>query len=204
MTIDLSPINQYYTGKITQHGASSKGVDWKDEQGHALRFEQFLPLFKTDTVFSLNDLGCGYGALYGYLVDRGYEVAYSGYDISEKMLVECLKAYPDTDMQLTKSASIQQGADYSVASGIFNVRLGMDDEAWSEYVESVLDNLFESSKKGFAFNCLTSYSDEDKKRPDLYYANALDLFHLCKTKYSRNVSLIHDYDLYEFTIIVRT
>jgi hypothetical protein len=50
---------------------------------------------------------------------------------------------------------------------------------------------------------LTSYSDPDKRRPDLYYADPLALFDHCKRTYSRFVSLIHDYPLYEFTLLVR-
>jgi hypothetical protein len=29
------------------------------------------------------------------------------------------------------------------------------------------------------------------------------LFDLCKRRYSRNVALLHDYEIYEFTILVR-
>ncbi|MFX7953370.1 class I SAM-dependent methyltransferase, partial [Acinetobacter baumannii] len=56
---------------------------------------------------------------------------------------------------------------------------------------------------GFSFNCLTSYSDEDRKRDYLYYADPCQLFDLCKRRYSRQVALLHDYGLYEFTILVR-
>ncbi|MGH6609130.1 MAG: class I SAM-dependent methyltransferase, partial [Burkholderiaceae bacterium] len=57
--------------------------------------------------------------------------------------------------------------------------------------------------RGFAFNSLTVYSDPDKKRADLYYADPCALFDRCKRLYSRNVALLHDYDLYDFTILVR-
>ena len=56
---------------------------------------------------------------------------------------------------------------------------------------------------GFAFNCLTSYSDAHKMRDYLYYADPCALFDLCKRRYSRYVALLHDYKLYEFTILVR-
>lgn len=62
----------------------------------------------------------------------------------------------------------------------------------------------ESDKpQGFSFNCLTSYSDKEKMRPDLYYADPSKIFDLCKRRYSRNVAVLHDYGLYEFTVIVR-
>jgi hypothetical protein len=52
-------------------------------------------------------------------------------------------------------------------------------------------------------NCLTGYSDDDKKRDYLYYADPCRLFDLCKRRYSRQVALLHDYGLYEFTVLVR-
>jgi hypothetical protein len=50
---------------------------------------------------------------------------------------------------------------------------------------------------------LTSYSDEDKMRAHLYYTDPTWAFDLCKRRYSRHVALLHDYGLYEFTILVR-
>ena len=38
---------------------------------------------------------------------------------------------------------------------------------------------------------------------DLYYADPLDLFDYCKRNFSKNVALLHDYRLYDFTLIVR-
>ncbi|KAQ37574.1 hypothetical protein AJ39_03274, partial [Mycobacterium tuberculosis MD14844] len=60
-----------------------------------------------------------------------------------------------------------------------------------------------ASRRGFSFNCLTSYSDASKMRDDLYYADPCALFDLCKRRYSKSVALLHDYGLYEFTILVR-
>jgi hypothetical protein len=37
----------------------------------------------------------------------------------------------------------------------------------------------------------------------LYYADPCALFDLCKRRYSKHVALLHDYGLYEFTILVR-
>ena len=40
-------------------------------------------------------------------------------------------------------------------------------------------------------------------RPDLFYADPCWLFDQCKRRHSRDVALLHDYGLYEFTILVR-
>jgi len=83
------------------------------------------------------------------------------------------------------------------------VRFETPDEVWLAYIHATLDTLDRLGERGFAFNILTSYSDAEKMRPDLYYANPSDLFDRCKRRYSRRVALLHDYPLYEFTILVR-
>lgn len=83
------------------------------------------------------------------------------------------------------------------------MRQGRSDAEWFNYLQETLDSLDRFSRRGFSFNCLTSYSDEDRKRDYLYYADPCQLFDLCKRRYSRQVALLHDYGLYEFTILVR-
>ena len=91
-----------------------------------------------------------------------------------------------------------------MASGIFNVKLDTPEPEWREYVLETLGEFKELSRKAFAFNALTSYSDLEFMRPDLYYANPLELFDYCRKNLSRKVALLHDYPLYEFTIVVQT
>jgi hypothetical protein len=40
-------------------------------------------------------------------------------------------------------------------------------------------------------------------RANLYYADPLYLFDHCRVHYSKWVALLHDYGLYEFTVVVR-
>ena len=61
----------------------------------------------------------------------------------------------------------------------------------------------ELADRGFSFNFLTKYSDADHMRPDLYYADPGFIFDVCKRRFSRNVAILHDYDLYDFTVVVR-
>ena len=94
-------------------------------------------------------------------------------------------------------------ADYTVASGIFNVKQQTGNGAWRDYMLQTLWKIADLSKKGFAFNVLTKYSDLEFRRKDLFYADPLFLFDYCKTKFSKYVSVLHDYPLYEFTILVK-
>jgi SAM-dependent methyltransferase len=192
-------VADYYTRKILEHGPTSKGVDWKDEEGHNLRFEQICKLFELGD-FSVCDLGCGYGALFSYM-NYWKACGYAGVDISEEMIDFAKKMHRSYDNATFKVGDKCVPSDYCVSSGIFNVRLSAKDEAWREHIFNTLQDMWKNAKQGISFNCLTSYADI--KRDYLYYANPLELFDFCKVNFSRKVSLIHDYDLYEFTILVR-
>lgn len=200
----LDEVAGYYSRKLAEHGETPQGVDWNGVSGQVLRFEQLCRVIEGSTSFSLNDLGCGYGALFEYLAGQYRDFAYSGFDVSADMISAANARHAGVAASRFVCASEpDEVADYGVASGIFNVRLAHSEGEWLDYIESVLETLDRTSRRGFAFNCLTSYSDADRMRDDLYYADPCRLFDLCKRRYSRNVALLHDYGLYEFTILVR-
>lgn len=200
----LAQVDAYYSRAIRQHGPTARGVDWNGEDGQRLRFRQLLTLIVPGQACSVNDLGCGYGALRDYLDDLGCPVSYTGYDISGDMLAVARQRHPDISRnQFVRAAAPDREADYGFASGIFNVRLQCTEPAWRQHIETTLDSLHRTSRRGFAFNALSTYSDADRQRPDLYYADPLVWFDYCKRHYSPQVALLHDYGLYEFTLIIR-
>ncbi len=93
--------------------------------------------------------------------------------------------------------------DYVIANGIFNVKLKKSAAEWEDYIIDTLDKINELCTKGFSFNLLTSYSDKEFMKDYLFYAEPEWLFNHCKLNYSKEVALLHDYKLYEFTILVR-
>jgi len=200
----LTAVERYYSRRFSEHGASAKGVDWNTEQSQELRFDQLAQLVRDgDGPLSVNDLGCGYGAFADFLTDRGVQASYTGYELSAAMVEHAQARFqgrPDVSFRL---GSDLLEADYSIASGIFNVKLGFSEDDWSAYVDDVLDAMARASTRGFAFNMLTMYSDPDRRRPDLYYADPRVVFGACKERYSERVALLHDYPLWEFTTIVR-
>lgn len=199
----LKEVADYYSNKLDKHGETPLGVDWNGKQSQVIRFEQLCKLIKLENHFSINDLGCGYGALHEFMISRYDSFNYTGIDISKNMVLAAKKRIKNTNTRFIISDKPDHIADYSVASGIFNIREDKPDNAWQRYLETTLDSLNNTSRLGFAFNCLTSYSDADRMRDYLYYSNPGDLFNFCKQRYSRNVALLHDYNLYEFTILVK-
>ena len=147
----------------------------------------------TKKCFSINEIGCGYGALYKFLKDSKYKFKCIGYDISQEML-SVASEYTNNEAVLINSDKITHKAEYSVTSGIFNAKFHYGDQEWLEYILKVLHNMNEMSSKGFSFNMLTNFVD---------YRDPNYFFDYARKNFSRRVVLLHDYNLWEWTILVR-
>jgi hypothetical protein len=201
----IGRVERYYSDKITRHGATPQGVDWNGEGGQRLRFDRLLQVVTAqDADPSINDYGCGFGSLVDVL-DSTYDTfSYIGFDISQPMIDAGRERYGNRrEVRFVGRREELQPADFTVASGILNVRQEQPADAWERYVLATIDDLATLSRRGFAFNALTSHSDRDHMRPDLHYADPGALLEYCLRRFSRNVVLDHDYDLYEFTVRVR-
>lgn len=199
----LRKIDSYYTGRLSEHGPTPRGVDWNSTQAQETRFDQLLKLIPQDSRPSILDYGCGYGAFVPYALRSIPGARIAGYDVSASMIAEALKLQSETASTFTSNRADLTRYDYVTASGIFSVKMDVPTESWESYVHRTLDDMAALAEKGFAFNMLTSFSDPERMRPDLYYADPHRIFDLCRTRYSRNVALLHDYEIYEFTVHVR-
>ena len=199
----LGKVAEHYAESLQQHGAAPKGVGWGTDADHRLRFEKLTEVLRpVSGSFTVNDLGCGYAALFDYMVTEGLPFSgYRGHDISANMLVAARARVRDARATFSEAGQLDERADYSFASGIFNVRFKEDDAAWRDYILTTLGNMNHFSERGFAFNLLSSYVDW--KEEHLFYAEPCFFFDHCKRHFSRRVSLLHDTPLYEWTIVVR-
>lgn len=197
-------VAEYYTGKLKIFGATPRGVDWNSEQSQKIRFDQLCKILPADlSSVSLLDFGCGYGALYEFLRKEGAGLSYSGYDVSEEMIRSCKTMYPTAEAIFFTDDKLLSTHDFTIASGIFNVKMEFSNENWKTYILETLETINRVSTKGFSFNMLTSYSDKEFMKDNLYYADPSFFFDHCKRNFSRQVALLHDYQLYEFSILVR-
>lgn len=197
-----SLLNRYYAEKLKLHGPNYKGADWGSLQAQQISFEQLVKLLPENN-FSLLDYGCGYGAFYDYLIQKGLNVDYSGFDISNDMIEYAKHLHIDKPAQWFNELPTNKLFDYVIACGIFSIKLEVPLPEWEKHTFETLKQINAISEKGFAFNSLTAYSDADKMRDYLYYPDPCVLFDFCKRNFSQYVTLLHDYPKYEFTIIVR-
>lgn len=81
-----------------------------------------------------------------------------------------------TNCRFVETAENLPLADYTVASGVFNVKLECSVELWEDYMRRTIGTMNRASRLGFAFNCLTSYSDAERMVDRLYYADPCRCF----------------------------
>lgn len=201
---DLGKVKNYFIEKLETHGTTHRGVDYNSVESQEARFFQLTKVIDSSRKYSLLDFGSGFGGMYDYLIRIGHQLHYVGYDIAEPMLVRGRETHSNNpDCWFTSDIAEVPLIDYAVASGTFNMKLDAEHKAWTKIVVDCLHKMDDHATQGMAFNMLTKYSDADKMRVDLYYADPLFFFDYCKCNFAKNVALLHDYRLYDFTIIVR-
>jgi len=199
-------LNKYFAQKLETHGATPKGVDYNGPDAQALRYEQLVKVIDPSQKFSVIDYGSGYGGMFDFLHAKDWNFEYYGIDLIETMVIAGRETHKDfPNAHFTTDETEVTKADYLLASGIFNIKFEASYEDWQEFTLQTLRDMDKLCSKGFSFNLLTKYSNADRmaERPDLFFGDPLQYFDFCKRNFSRNVALLHDYDLYDFTIIVR-
>jgi hypothetical protein len=202
--MDLNKVKDLYDKNITEFGIDPKSVGWGTQEKINIRFDQLFQMINDKAhAFSLNELGAGYGEAVKYCLSNQFNISeYTGLDISEKMLDAANVYLADfKNKKMVLASRLTEKKDYAIASGIFNVMFDSNQQEWDKYILDILHNMDQFSDKGFSFNMLTSYVDF--KAENLNYANPLFYFDYCKKNFSKNVALLHDYNLYEFTIVVK-
>jgi SAM-dependent methyltransferase len=202
----LEKISNLYSDNLSEHGDRSKAVGWSTPESQELRFEKLTEaaIIDKDKPISINDYGCGYGAHLDYLLSNGFNVkTYNGYDLSEEMLSKAKKRLASFkgELNLFQASELSTRADYTFVSGTFNVRFESNDKEWLEFIKQKLAMMNQFSSKGFSFNLLSKYVDWEE--PHLFYGDPCFWFDFVKSNLARRVSLLHDYPLYEWTIVAR-
>ena len=197
-------IAAYYSAKVSRFGATPLGVDWTCQATQEMRFVQLLKLCDFTSAFSLNDLGCGYGALIAYL-DRRHpdcSIDYLGVDVSDVMVRRAKRLWRGrTKVAFAHGHSCARTADYAVASGIFNVQQNRPRREWEKFISASLDNLYEISRRGFSVNFMKQPTGSC--REGLYYADPAKWARYCTNRFGAASEVHEGYGLRELTLLVR-
>ena len=206
---DLAPVRAsveaYYTRKVETFGATPEGVDWPSTPSLELRLVQLLKACEFTPGLALNDLGCGYAAALD-LIERRYPgngIRYAGVDLSPAMIGHARRRWghrPATHFLVGHQCA--EPADYSIASGIFNVRLEHGLAVWTDHVRHSLLNLHASSRNAFAVNFMLP-TPAVSRTPQLYGTPPEPWVAFCESELGRKVQVLEGYGLPEFSLVAR-
>lgn len=198
-------IEAYYGAKVARHGATPRGVDWTCAPTQELRFVQLLKLCDFDRPFSLNDVGCGYGALIGFVARHHpqAEVDYLGIDLSRAMIGRARRRHRGTaGRRFVVGGDIPRTADYAVASGVMNVMLDHPRALWEEFVADTLRRMQATVRRGFAVNFMAERPD-GAATAGLYRTDPRRWASFCREALGCAVEVVDGYGMREFTLLVR-
>lgn len=195
-------IAKYYAENFKHYGIDPISVGWESKQVQDLRFQILLDIIdqrKKD--IKINDLGCGYGALYDFIVAQKIPISmYYGYDICKDMIDKAREKSNGSRSAFFCKAKTSKVADYSFISGTFNIKFDTDKDLWTEYIKESLISIAKNTRCGLAFNLLSSHVEiQDDK---FYYGRASDFFDFCMKNISDRIVLRHDYSDIEWSMLI--
>jgi len=186
----------FFDRQLSQQGDRPEALRWS-EAGQRLRFENLLDIGDINGKKIL-DYGCGKGDFCQFLRNKDIQVAYSGFDINEKLIALANKKYPGVDFRIfdAEKNMLYEDFDYIFLCGVFNLNVqGLD-----ETIKNVLIKLFKHCRHALAFNALSVHNP--KKDFELHYTSPEDIFDFAVKNLSSLVSLKHDRMAYDFTLFI--
>lgn len=203
----LARIAGAYNETLRHAGTTPNSVLWHDRASQVVRFRKLLKVLGPDARtpgLTINDLGCGYGALFGHIRRKRFLKGgrYFGYDLSPDMVAAAGKMHRrDGRATFIHAAEATETADYSFASGTYGLMLDVDLPTWEAWVRDSLRRLAARSRRGMAFNMLDARGPDN--RETLYYADPAEVLEFCRQELGAQATIIDTYTPYDFTILCR-
>jgi SAM-dependent methyltransferase len=193
---DKERYRQRYTERYREFGYDPQTLGWGKGGRQPLRFAALMEMARSKKG-SVLDVGCGFGDLYKFLIDSGWNGKYVGVDLVSVLVDEARNQYPGIDVRICDILSdyLEEKFDYVVASGIFNARL--QEEANEYHIERMLGRMFELARLGVAADFMSSHVDfrnEEAWHTDPGWVLSVGF------KLTRRVVMRHDYLPYEFCL----
>ena len=146
---------RWYEAKVRKYGYDHRGLGFRNRSSQEKRFEALLGLgdFAGRRVL---DVGCGFGDLLEFFMQRGIRPVYTGLDVCKPMIQRCQERFQGDVAHFICADVLEhepgQHFDYVVASGLF----GLDTEGARDRIRPTLERLFGWSRIGTAVNFLSA------------------------------------------------
>ena len=202
----LKPIADSYEWSINKYGPIHRAAAWRDGKRQQRRFDIFAGLLACDTNrdnITINDLGCGYGAMFNTYknLPQFNNGRYFGYDISRAMINAAKIKIKDPRAYFFLTHEATHNADYSFVSGTYNMKMAADEDKWLKYIEQSIRQLWSKTKISMGFNMLNICSPH--RESTLYYADPNYFLDFCQKNLKGTVRMIDLLHPNEFVIFIR-
>jgi len=199
---------KHYEDLLKKHGDHYLALDWKSPESQKLRFNVLADIFEMtgkNSNFSVLDVGCGFGDLYGYLKQANFKFSYAGYDITPGVLNVARRKYPEARFEVRDLLTDPnpERFDFVFCCGALNI--SFEERALHlEFVRDLLLRMFELCKIGVAANFLSSQAiyhlpEEGFRQPQYFYAKPEEIIGFAKGMTSRFI-MRHEYHPGDFTV----
>ena len=179
-------------------------VSYNSRETQAARFSVLIKntVPNQQDKLTLLDLGCGLGDLYDFLQKNGYSnIAYTGIDIVPEMIAAAKKNYPSAEFR-TADFITDDLDDYDIICASGSLNIIFDQTAnHTQYVQSVIQKMYEHSRLACAFNLLDKESEYlYEQDPRFYYADKNYFLAFCQML-CPSARLVTGYLGNDFTIV---
>ncbi len=167
---------QPFARAIDLHGATFKATMWNSPRTQEVRFEVLTSMMglRAQGAVRLADVGCGPGALAGWLMRQGFSpAAYLGIDALPEFIEAARRAAPTwaefaVGDPLADSSPLRKWQpDWIIISGTLNTMS-------QEQAELLLEACFDSARVGVAFNFLSDWCSIEQRLAGCGPARRLD------------------------------
>ena len=179
-------IAQKYNKRFTKWGAVPEASLWFSKERQLVRFKLIADVIaqkRPKENFSINDIGCGYGAFIPYLFKR-FPIAdftYTGFEIAEKPLNYCIKKYQTSNIVFEMGNSPKRQSDFSIMSGTYNYAPVLSPKVWQAYLFKNLSQIWSYSRCGMIFN-LSIASEAKITSQNISYFSQENVMEFCQNE----------------------
>ena len=205
LSID-SKIAEIYNQRFLKLGPSPEASMWFSKKRQFTRFDIIyneIKLLNKNNKKSIIDVGCGYGAFFEFLLERGADDiwSYYGYDVSNEVIKFCKEHYSQDAKFYTGSIPTFKG-DFVIMSGTYNFFPAKDYNSWKLYFCRSLKAIWSKTTCAMIFNLQAS--DQEKITDGgIVYTSKEEIESFCKTNFGNVKAVINPAIPKDVTFVIK-
>ena len=189
-----SKIAEIYNHRFLKLGPSPEASMWFSKKRQFKRFDIIfneIRLLNKNNKRSIIDIGCGYGAFFEFLLERGADDIwnYYGYDVSNEVIKFCKEHYSQDAKFYNGSIPTFMG-DFVIMSGTYNFFPAKDYNSWKLYFYKSLKAIWSKTTCAMIFNL--QKSDKEKITDGgIVYTYKDEIENFCKSNFGNVKAVIN-------------